>query len=121
MKEINGWILTDPDCYQYGKKLGDRSWWYIELREVGDFDSPFYWVYATQIDLEYYTDDEVSDYITGYYDDVEQIREIYGENANQIIAECIFECISAAEHTFVKEMKFEADAIDFIHKFIENN
>lgn len=121
MRERNGWILTDIDCYQYCKKLNDTCYWYIELREVGDFESPFYWVYATQIDLEYYTDDEVLDYITGYYDDVEQIREIYGEDANQIIAECIFECISAAEHTFVKEMKFEADAIDFIHKFIENN
>ena len=68
-----------------------------------------------------YTDDEIADYITGYYDDVEQIREIYGDEANQIIAECIFECLPAIEHTFVKEMKFEADAIDFIHKFIENH
>lgn len=121
MKEINGWILTDPDCCQYGKKLGDGKWWYIELREVGDFENPFYWVYATQIDLEYYTDDEIVDYITGYYDDVMQIREIYGNDANQIIAECIFECLPAIEHTFVKEMQLESDAVGFIQMFIQNN
>lgn len=121
MKECNGWILTDPDCYQYCKKLSDNRYWYIELREVGDFSSPFYWVYATQIDLEFYTDDEITDYITGYYDDIEQIRKIYGNEANQIISECIFECLPAIEHTFVKEMKFESDVVDFIHKFIENN
>ena len=121
MKGCNGWIQTDSDCYQYCKKLNDNCYWYIELREVGDFENPFYWVYATQMDLEFYTDDEIADYITGYYDDVEQIREIYGDEANQIIAECIFECLPAIEHTFVKEMKFEADAIDFIHKFIENH
>lgn len=120
MQEVNGWILTDSDCCQYCKKIDNSNYWYIELREVGDFDNPFYLAYATQIDLEFYTDDEIVDYVAGY-DNVEQIRRIYGDNANQIIAECIFECLAVAEHTFVKTFKCEADAVNFIHKFIENN
>lgn len=120
MKEVNGWISTDSDCCQYGKRLGDNKWWYIELREVGDFENPFYLAYATQIDLEWYTDDEILDYVAGY-DDVEQIKRVYGNDANQIIAECIFECLPVIEHTFVTTFKCEADAVDFIHQFIENN
>lgn len=121
MKEVNGWILIDIDCYQYCKKIDNNSYWYIELREVGDFENPFYLAYATQIDLEFYTDDEIANNVKWFYDDVEQIRDIYGNDANQIIAECIFECLAVAEHTFVKTFQCEADAVNFIHQFIHNN
>lgn len=121
MQEVNGWILTDSDCCQYCKKIDNSNYWYIELREVGDFDNPFYLAYATQIDLEFYTDDEIVDCITGDYDDLEQIRKIYGDYANQIIAEYIFEYLPVMDQTFVKTFQCKADTVDFIHQFIENN
>ena len=115
---MTNWILTDPDCYQYGKKINDTIWEYIELREVGDFSSPFYWVYRSYIDLDDYTSEEIDNYVTGYYENVNEVHEIYGDDANQIIIECIFENLPAIEHGFVKEFKFESDAVDFIHKYI---
>lgn len=43
------------------------------------------------IDLTEYTDEQIDSYLAAYYPSFDLVREIYGEDANQIIAECIAE------------------------------
>ena len=59
-----------------------------------DLDPGQFGVVHTVIDLDDYSDDEIIDYITGFgYDTRECVAEQYGEQANQVIVECIFECL----------------------------
>lgn len=44
-----------------------------------------------EIDFADYTDKEIREYISGYYGSLEELREIYGDDSNMIIAECISE------------------------------
>ena len=43
------------------------------------------------INLKHYSTEEVLNYISAYYKDLKEIEEIYGQDKNWIIAECIFE------------------------------
>ena len=43
------------------------------------------------INLDNYTEEEIEEHISSYYNSVEEIIEIYGEDSDWIIAECIFE------------------------------
>lgn len=59
-----------------------------------DLDPGQFGVVHTVIDLDDYSDDEIIDYITGFgYDTRECVAEQYGERADQVIVECIFECL----------------------------
>ena len=43
------------------------------------------------MNLDNYTEGEIENHILAYYDSIEEIIEIYGEDSEWIIAECIFE------------------------------
>jgi hypothetical protein len=43
------------------------------------------------IDLNDYTEKEIREYISGYYDSLEELKKQCGEESNQVIAECISE------------------------------
>lgn len=48
-------------------------------------------LFNMEVDLKSFSIEEQESDICGYYDSLEEIKRIYGESANQIIAECIFE------------------------------
>lgn len=74
-----GFICTDPSTRQMVKKLSDNHFLVLERDEMHD------------IDLTKYTDEQIDSYLVAYYPSFDLVREIYGEDANQIIAECIAE------------------------------
>lgn len=94
LKACEGWVLTDPDDVdgvQYGRQIGDLV---FEFRNGDEF--------PTQIDLADYTYEEIETIIKAYgYTQGEtaditnggltNIKEIYEDNSDWIIAECIFE------------------------------
>lgn len=55
--------------------------------------------------------------ICGYYDSLEALREIYKEDSDQIIAECIFEEMTDGSAS-TTEMMTEKEADDYIQKYI---
>jgi len=89
MKNTTDWILTDPDNQQYGRRLDELK---FEFKEKDK---------NLTIDLDEYEENEIEDIINSYgytlYEDEEfleyynDVYSLYGDSANWIIAECIFE------------------------------
>ena len=74
-----GYRLTDPNTMQWVKKITETNFLVVENGEVFD------------IELNDFTHEELTMYITRYYDSLQQVEEIYGDDVNWIIAECIAE------------------------------
>jgi hypothetical protein len=87
------WKLTDPDSNQYGRQLTDML---FEFKEDGKDE--------TGIDLSAFKNKEIESVINSYgytlyrksniltpKKGLENIFDLYGKDANWIIAECIFE------------------------------
>ena len=103
IKENNGWFCTDPDCMQYCQKVSETEFRLIQavwLDTCGDDtraenakdDSDNYAVCADVIDLDLYDEDYILCSIGSYgYNSIAFLQKEYGDAANQIIAECIFE------------------------------
>ena len=102
-----GFTCTDADNFQFGKEISDNKFRFVEinrgtlydifrsnnLQEIDHFEliENADW-YDEVIDLEGYTELDINRIISGYYDSVEAMKEIYGEPLYKfIIAECIFE------------------------------
>ena len=102
-----GFTCTDADNFQFGKEISDNKFRFVEinrgtlydifrsnnLQEIDHFEliENADW-FDEVIDLDNYTELDISTIIKGYYDSVEVMKEIYGEPFYKfIIAECIFE------------------------------
>lgn len=95
----NRWICTDPDTYQFCRKISDTEFEYIQLKEsaIDKFNVKGYgktaldylsgktfardW-YHSIIDVTSYSPEEIAEYVAPYG---------MPEVDNQLIAECIFE------------------------------
>lgn len=82
----NEWIKTDD--LQFVKKITETEFKVVEIREYNDKFATA----VTIIDLEDYTEQEILDIIKTYsYLSIKELRKMYGEATNQIIAECCSE------------------------------
>lgn len=112
MDTINDWKNTDPDNFQYGRELRggvfefkefDRQTFmskFYELKAmpyeeaekfiVADFNSTDFWKHE-RVNLSDYTEQEIEDHISGYYKDLDEVKDIYEDEWMFIVAECIFE------------------------------
>jgi predicted transcriptional regulator len=78
---MSGFIMTDEDDgFQRCKKLSDSIYHYC-----CDNDG---FVVSEVINVD---EIDKADAISGFYDSVQAVHEIYGEHANMIFAECYFE------------------------------
>ena len=89
-KYSEDWKCTDLDNEQYGRFISDRIYEFKEKnRGLSEYDEDeFIEIY---VNLDNYTEGEIENHILAYYDSVEELIEIYGEDSEWIIAECIFE------------------------------
>ena len=87
ISEIDVWKCTDSDTKQYGRQVSDIL---FEFKEERNGET-----YQSGIDISGYTDDEIEDVISSYgytlKDGNNSVFEMYGVEANWIIAECMFE------------------------------
>jgi hypothetical protein len=107
MQEEREWMCTDPNNLQYGKKVAEGHYVFREfdrnnyLREfkyfsydtihlLGIWSNDEYWI-EMDIVLKHYESEEIEDHVSAYHKNVEEVKEIYGDDAEWIIAECIFE------------------------------
>ena len=102
----DGYFCTDRDNLQFCRKESETRFRYVEVDKIslhlflnGDDISSVSnedlvlcveW-FDELIDLDKYSDEQKLYHISAYYDSLEEIEEIYGEDSNMIIAECIFE------------------------------
>lgn len=115
----NEWICTDPDNFQFCKKINDFRFSYIEARQL-------IWeqwaVCHAIIDVRDYSLDELWQYCSGYYESFEQMVEVYGFRAAiQIIAECVFEQLNTGEMDTCVKQKTMEDAEKFISGWVDKN
>ena len=107
MDDKSNWECTDPNNRQYGKKLGDGVYEFREFNRFGYYvntadyhseeifinaiwDNSEFWVEA-YINLRHYTEKEIWNHVCAYYRSMEEVYTIYKEEAEWVIAECIFE------------------------------
>ena len=100
-KDINGWHCTDHDSAQYLKKVLCGRY---KLIEAVQLDEDTFMIHADVIDVnERIAEDpnEVEEVVRSYeYTSVADMRMRYGDAADALIAECLFETDA-----------FEADAL----------
>ena len=97
------WICTDPDEVQFCRPISETEFEYIQIKNpqiksvvkcgrnalaVLDGETQITDWYQDEIDVRYYSDKEIEDYVSPYGDILERSE---GANRNQLIAECIFE------------------------------
>ena len=94
MIELNDWILTDNSTGQHVFRLSDKPAIFKVIDIVG-FGCKEYTVYCGDVVVKPDSLDEstfTEQYLKPYgYDSYSEIKEIYGDAALQIVAECIFE------------------------------
>lgn len=119
----NEWFCTDGDCMQYCRDNGNSTYDFVEIVWLdtveGDKGYPDkeYTVKSAYIDLSDYTDDEKEIAASSYYDSLESLYSIYGDESEQIIAECIFEEMTEGSATTYGMMTKE-EAEQFVKNFI---
>lgn len=113
MKE---WIKSDDNQWIY--QISDNVFKLIELRESVVKDM---WVIGTAvIDISDYTEEELQDELSGYYDSLDDVKSLYPDcnDQRQIAAECIFENMFLDLDVWHFSSYEEAD--NFLKDFIEN-
>lgn len=122
MKEINSWILTDDDSCQYVRKNSNTEYSLIEMGLISR-EPDLYEVYTDTIDIQDYFDSmesELINIIDGFgYKSIEHVQRHYGDEANQVMCECIFEHYGS----FQANERFrgtENECIQFIEKFVQS-
>jgi len=73
------WVCTDASNDQWGRFFGNGVY---EFRE-GNF--------SERIDIKEFSEKEMNYEVEGYYNSLEELKEIYGDEWEWIVAECIFE------------------------------
>lgn len=127
----NNWFCTDPDCMQYCQKVSETEFRLIQAvwldtcdgdtrAENAKDESDNYAVCANFIALDLYDEDDILGSIGSYgYNSIEFLRKEYGDDANQIIAECIFETDCLYDNSSIAEVVSWDNAEQIIQKYID--
>lgn len=90
LEDVNWFENTDPDNWQYCKKINDESFYYFQFKNLEDENNIEF--FSEDINLQEYSEDGKEEEISWYYESFDEIiKHEWKENLNQIIAECIFE------------------------------
>ena len=96
------WTCTDPDNFQYGRKLSSGVYQFKEW--IGDekpkipidksikdcFDESGNWEEDTIV-LKNFDEQEIENHVSAYYGSLKELKESCGDDWEWIVAECIFE------------------------------
>ena len=116
----NGFVVTDNDCMQCRKDLGDRRFLFIQaILMDGDNE---YCVVANAEDLKEMSFDDIELAICGFHDSIKAMEESYElplGQLDELVAECSFE-----NHTYCdweSETVTWERAEEIIQKFIDTD
>jgi hypothetical protein len=126
----NGWFCTDPDCLQFCKKHSETQFEFVQAvwldtcdgdtrAENANDESDNYAVCAGFIDFDFYDEEDIKCSINSYGYTMHSVREIYGEDANQIIAECLFENHCLYDSSSIAGVVSWEDAKETIQNYID--
>lgn len=90
LEKLEDWKCTDLDNEQWGRQLGDNLFEFKEKnRGFDEYEEDEF--IEIRINLDDYTEEQIENHISAYYENIAEVISIYGKQANWIIAECIFE------------------------------
>lgn len=132
VKARNNWFCTDPDCLQYCKKVNDTEFKLIQAVwldtcsddtrvENAKDNSDNYAVCADFIKLDLFSDEEKEIFLDSYGHTLKSVKENYGDDSNQIIAEYIFEEGCLYDSSSIAGIVSWDDAEKVIQKYIDEN
>lgn len=114
-EEVNCQEKEDKKTGFIGKKYSDTKFVFGEVRSQLDMKTfeVQYVACATGIDLANYSLNYLNNVAMRYFDDgIDEIQNIYKEDANQILAECIFKALSTSKMDYMSgfyTLKTEAE------------
>lgn len=119
------WILTDDDSMQYVQKLSDIKYHLIEMSPRSPNGGSFR-VCTNTIDIADYLDGDgnadkrLQSILRSYsYDGAAHVRREYGDAANQIMCECVFETFKT-ECCITRFVGTEPECRAFISEYIKS-
>ena len=118
----NGFVVTDNDCMQCRKDLGERKFLFIQAIWIdGDIK---YRVVANVEDLKEMSLDDIEMAICGFYDSIKAMEESYKLPLGQLddlIAECFFENHPYCDLKYKSGIVIRERAEEIIQKFIDTD
>lgn len=118
----NGFVVTDNDCMQYRKDLGERKFLFIQSILM-DGDNK-YCVVANAEDLKEMSLDDIKMAICGYYGNINAMEEsckLPLGQLDELVAECSFENHPYCDWEYESEIVTWERAEEIIQKFIDTN
>jgi len=106
-------IYIKTDDMQFVHKQNETDYIVLDIVETPD---DTYLCKRVWVGLEWYTNEDLEAEISGYgYTSLDNVRELYGDSANQIIAECI------AENTQFDEDTEHLKTIEEVNNWLKEN
>lgn len=91
LMDLDGWIETDPDCNQVGRRLDERLFEFAEDRICNPETKETYRHHDT-VNLDDYTPEEMLKYCKSFGYKAEDVRALLNSHDGAwLVAECIFE------------------------------
>ena len=118
----NGFVITDNDCMQCRKDLGNRKFLFVqEIQMDGDNE---YCVVANTEDLKEMSFNDIELAICGFYDSIKAMEESYElplGQLDELVAECSFENHPYCDWEYESKIVTKERAEEIIQKFIDTN
>lgn len=122
LKMKNGFVITDDDCMQCRKDLGDRKFLFVQAIWM-DGDNEYCVVVNTE-DLKEMSLDDIKMVISGYYDSIKAMEDSYDlplGQLDELVAECSFENHPYCDWEYKSEIVTKERAEEIIQKFIDTD
>jgi hypothetical protein len=122
LKMKNGFVITDNDCMQCRKDLGDREFLFVQAIWM-DGDNEYCVVVNTE-DLKEMSLDDIKMAVSGYYDSIKAMEDSYDlplGQLDELIAECSFENHPYCDWEYKSEIITKERAEEIIQKLIDTD
>lgn len=118
----NGFVITDDDCMQCRKNLGNRKFLFIQVIWMDGDDE--YCVVANTEDLKEMSLEDIEMAVSGYYNNIKAMEESYKlplGQLDELVAECSFEDHPYCDWEYKSEFVTQERAEEIIQKFIDTD
>lgn len=122
LKMKNGFVITDDDCMQCRKDLGDREFLFVQAIWMDGYNE--YCVVVNTEDLKEMSLDDIKMAISGYYDSIKAMEDSYDlplGQLDELVAECSFENHPYCDWEYKSEIITKERAEEIIQKLIDTN
>lgn len=122
LKMKNGFVITDDDCMQCRKDLGDREFLFVQAIWMDENNE--YCVVVNTEDLKEMSLDDIKMAVSGYYNSIKAMEDSYDlplGQLDELVAECSFKNHPYCDWEYESEIVTWERAEEIIQKFIDTD